>query len=56
MKPEEGFGFLKHCDLGGLVSEAMAFILKEAYLHSDSVLAQGLGHAFGLFRRHHLVL
>ena len=34
----------------------MAFLLEQPHLHRDSVAAQGLGHAFGLLRRHHLVL
>jgi hypothetical protein len=39
VKPEKGLRFLKHCDLGGLVPEAMAFIFKEANVHRDSVVA-----------------
>ena len=39
MEPEECLGFLKHCDLGRLVAEAMAFIVKEAHVHGDSVVA-----------------
>jgi hypothetical protein len=39
VKPEEGLRFLKHRDLGRLVAEAMAFILKQAHVHRDSVVA-----------------
>ena len=47
---------LEHLDLGGLVAEAVAFLLEQPHLHRDAVVAQGLCHAFGLFRRHHFVL
>ena len=34
----------------------MAFVFEQPHLHRDAIGTQGRGHAFGLFRWHHLVL
>ena len=54
--PKKGFRLFQNLDLGCLVAEAMAFVVEQPNLHRDPTAVEGIGHALGLFRRHHLVL
>ena len=53
---KKGFRLFQNLDLGFLVSESVSFVVEQPHLHRDPTATQGIGHALGLFRRHHLVL
>ena len=56
MLAEKLFCLFQYLNLRGLVAKSMAFVVEQAHLHRDAIASQRLGHALGLFRRHHLVL